>query len=36
MASTLRIWASEDGESHLEDVDLAFEESDFLPTEEVI
>lgn len=31
MASTLRIWASEDGESHLEDVDLAFEESDFLP-----
>lgn len=31
MASTLRIWASVDGESHLEDVDLAFEESDFLP-----
>jgi hypothetical protein len=31
MASTLRIWASEDGESHLEDVELAFEESDFLP-----
>lgn len=30
MASTLRIWASEDGESHLEDVDLPFEESDFL------
>lgn len=32
MASTLRIWASEDGESHLEDVDLPFEESDFLPS----
>lgn len=31
MASTLRIWASEDGESHLEEVDLLFEESDFLP-----
>jgi hypothetical protein len=31
MASTLRIWASEDGESHLEYVDFAFEESDFLP-----
>ena len=31
MVSTLRIWASEDGESHLEDVDLAFEETDFLP-----
>lgn len=31
MASTLRVWASEDGESHLAEVDLAFEESDFLP-----
>lgn len=31
MAATLRIWASEDGESHLEDVDLPFEESDYLP-----
>lgn len=31
MASTLRIWASEDGESHLEDFELPFEESDFLP-----
>lgn len=30
MASALRIWASDDGESHLEDVELAFEESDFL------
>lgn len=27
----MRIWASEDGESHLEDVDLAFEETAFLP-----
>lgn len=33
MASVLRIWAGEDGESHLEDVELAFEESDFLPSE---
>jgi hypothetical protein len=32
MVSALRIWASEDGESHLEDVELAFEESDFLPS----
>ena len=32
MASALRIWASEDGESHLEDVELAFEESGFLPS----
>ena len=31
MVSTLRIWAGEDGESHLEDVDLVFEESDLLP-----
>jgi len=31
MASTLQIWADEDGESHLEDVDLPFEESEFLP-----
>lgn len=30
MATTLRIWAGEDGESHLEDVELAFEASDFL------
>ena len=33
MASTLRIWATEDGESHLEDIDFAFEESGFLPSE---
>ncbi len=32
MATTLRIWADDDGESHLEDVDLAFDESDFLPS----
>lgn len=32
MASVLRIWAGEDGESHLEDVELAFKESDFLPS----
>lgn len=31
MVATLRIWASDDGESHLEDVDLDFEESGFLP-----
>lgn len=31
MASTLRIWASEDGESHVEALDLPFEVSDFLP-----
>jgi hypothetical protein len=28
----LRIWADEDGESHLEEVELPFEESDFLPS----
>jgi quercetin dioxygenase-like cupin family protein len=32
VASTLRIWAGEDGESHLEEVELAFEESEFLPS----
>jgi quercetin dioxygenase-like cupin family protein len=32
MASALRIWAGGDGESHLEDVELAFEESNFLPS----
>ena len=32
MAATLRIWASEDGESHLEDVELTFDESGFLPS----
>lgn len=32
MASALRVWASEDGESHLEDVELAFEDSEFLPS----
>lgn len=32
MVSALRIWASEDGESHLEDVELAFNESEFLPS----
>ena len=30
MATTLRIWASEDGESHLEDLDFTFSESDFV------
>jgi quercetin dioxygenase-like cupin family protein len=33
MAKTLRIWASEDGESHLEELDLRFEESDFIPSD---
>jgi quercetin dioxygenase-like cupin family protein len=32
MVSALRIWASEDGESHLEGVELAFNESEFLPS----
>lgn len=32
MGSVLRVWASEDGESHLEDVELAFDESEFLPS----
>ena len=27
----LRIWADQNGESHFEDVDVAFEESDFVP-----
>ena len=31
MSSVLRIWADEDGESHFEDVDVAFAESDFVP-----
>lgn len=31
MATTLRIWASEDGESHLETLDLLFEEVGYLP-----
>lgn len=31
MATTLRIWASEDGESHLEETYFDFKESDFLP-----
>ena len=32
MASVLRIWAGEDGESHLEEKELEFKESDFLPS----
>lgn len=32
MASVLRIWADEDGESHLEEVELGFDESEFLPS----
>ena len=32
MGSALRIWADEGGESHLEEVELAFGESDFLPS----
>lgn len=32
MSTPLRIWASEDGESPLEDADLGFAESRFLPT----
>lgn len=31
MTSAPRIWASEDGESHIEDVILDFDESNFLP-----
>lgn len=31
MSRTLRVWAGEDGESHLEDLDLVFEEVNFLP-----
>ena len=33
MATTLRIWASDDGESHLEELDLTFKESDFIPSD---
>ena len=31
MVSVIRVWADDDGESHLEDVDLDFEEQDFVP-----
>ena len=31
MSLVLRIWADQDGESHFEEVDVAFEESDFVP-----
>ena len=31
MVSVLRIWADEDGESHFEDVNVVFEETDFVP-----
>ncbi len=31
MVSVIRIWADEEGESHLEDVDLDFAEQDFIP-----
>lgn len=31
MVSVIRIWADEEGESHLEDVDLEFTEQDFVP-----
>jgi quercetin dioxygenase-like cupin family protein len=31
MVSVIRIWADEEGESHLEDVDLEFAEQDFVP-----
>lgn len=31
MVSVLRIWADEDGESHFEDLDVVFEETDFVP-----
>lgn len=31
MVSVIRIWADDDGESHLEDVDLDFAEEDFVP-----
>jgi quercetin dioxygenase-like cupin family protein len=31
MVSVLRIWADEAGESHFEDVDVVFEETDFVP-----
>lgn len=32
MAAALRVWASADGNSHLEDLELAFGESGFLPS----
>jgi hypothetical protein len=31
MSSIVRFWADEDGESHFEDLELAFEEADFVP-----
>lgn len=31
MVSMIHVWADEDGESHLEDLDLEFEEADFVP-----
>lgn len=31
MSLVVRIWADENGESHFEDVDVAFVESDFVP-----
>ncbi len=31
MSSILRIWADEDGESHFEDIEPAFMETDFVP-----
>lgn len=32
MVSVIRIWADDEGESHLEDVELDFQEEDFVPT----
>jgi hypothetical protein len=31
MVSVIRIWADEEGESHLEDVELEFAQEDFVP-----
>jgi hypothetical protein len=31
MVSVIRIWADDEGESHLEDVELDFREEDFVP-----
>jgi len=31
MSSIIRLWADNEGESHFEDVELAFEEADFVP-----
>ncbi len=31
MSSIIRLWADDEGESHFEDVELAFEEADFVP-----